>query len=345
MTKLSFAGQSDLGKERKNNEDFFLFKEDLFLIADGVAGEDYGEIASKIACEKVSASLKEYLLKNIPPKRAIVDALTEAHKEIIKVSKDKNALNMATTICALLIKNNLAYFTHLGDSRIYHIRGKKIKQLTVDHILGEQNKNGQKSNIITKALGAGKPDIVVQTLALKGKDIFVLTTDGLTDYVSEKDILGGIKESREYTNRERHFCNKMVSLANNRGGKDNITIGMIYVNQISLKKVKKNIIFTTASLFILAALLITGRIVTTPPSNNQSKKNIEIYNFDSFISEWKNAWESMDIERYGKFYSPSFFSSGMNRDEWLDNKKKLNRNKKWISIDIKDIKVEEERSG
>jgi PPM family protein phosphatase len=349
---IQFAGLSDIGKQRENNEDFILFKDNLLLVADGVGGEEGGEIASKIACETIAAEFFAVLDKVKNPSVALQHAVKKANKNIFAESARKNS-RMATTLCALYIHNNIVFYTHLGDSRIYMVREHKIKQLTEDHTLQSGNKRKKKaniserSNVLTKALGTGKPDIKVERLRLKEKDIFVLTTDGLTDCVSNDEILQHTEELHKPENmRNEQFCDRMIALANERGGKDNITVGIVSVNAITKKTFNKPLLYAPITLIFLAALLYAGKDYIKPyfqpVPNIIEEQLLTTHDFEVFINEWKSAWGSMDIELYGAFYAEDFFSSGMDRQRWLANKERVNSRKEWIEIDISDIGIEKE---
>jgi protein phosphatase len=251
MLTIEFASLSDRGRIRQNNEDacgHFVpatqqEMEDLgavFVVADGMGGHRGGEIASRIAVRSILA----FYSANSDEDRsqALARAFREANTTIIQESvADSTLFGMGTTCTAVALQGGLAYFAHVGDSRAYLLRGGKLLQLTHDHsIVGEMVRSGilsdedarnhPKRNVITRSLGA-QDDIAADTPAvpmpLEPGDTFMLCSDGLTTYLSDSDItsmLGGASPEEA--------CKKMVKMANEAGGRDNITVLVIRVKTV-----------------------------------------------------------------------------------------------------------------
>ncbi|MDQ2087156.1 Stp1/IreP family PP2C-type Ser/Thr phosphatase [Herbivorax sp. ANBcel31] len=239
---VRFAAVSDKGRVRELNEDSYRVITghdkipDAFIIADGMGGHSSGDVASNMAVEFA----KEYILNN--PEifssdentlNGIKILMEEANRAIYeKASHSEENSGMGTTFIVTVVLNNKIYIGHVGDSRVYLIRNNSIKRLTMDHsyieelikngsITREEAQNHPKKNIITRALGCNA-NILVDTLnsSIDENDIFVLCTDGLTNMLSDDEIMKIILEN----DNPSYSCNELVRLANEKGGDDNITV-------------------------------------------------------------------------------------------------------------------------
>jgi protein phosphatase len=247
MLTLEFASLSDRGRVRLNNEDAYgQFVPDtqaeieergvVFVVADGMGGHRGGEIASRIAVRTILAF---YTAESSPDRaRALVRAFHEANETIIQEAvADSTLFGMGTTCTALALHLGRAYFAHVGDSRCYLLRNGKIRQVTSDHsIVGEMVRSGiitdedarthPKRNVITRSLGA-QPDVAAETpdsVELQIGDTFLLCSDGLTAYLSDGDLAAALS-----ANGPEEACKKLVRIANEQGGRDNITVQVITV--------------------------------------------------------------------------------------------------------------------
>ena len=219
------AGATHCGK-RSHNEDAFFVDNDLglYIVADGVGGQDAGEIASKIVCQVLPERIRAGV--------AMADAVQEAHFAIANATtKGQGKPGMASTVVALLVRNDLFEVAWLGDSRVYIWDG-HLKLLSRDHSLVEtllasgeidldQAKNHPKKNIILSALGGGDANINVGQNGgvLRSKTRFLLCSDGLTDIVGPKrvsEVLNSIEDTSE-------ACATLVADAVSGQGRDNIT--------------------------------------------------------------------------------------------------------------------------
>ncbi|MFC2169090.1 Stp1/IreP family PP2C-type Ser/Thr phosphatase [Acidobacteriota bacterium] len=238
-------GNTDIGKKRTINEDnFVIFElsekpEPMFLlaVADGLGGHAGGEIASKIAIDSLRKNLVASIQKAHNPSThfntVMENAFKNINKEIFqKAAKEKLLTGMGTTLVASLIKPYSATILNVGDSRAYLLRGNSINQITLDHSWKAENlRNNQldkdeifKSplkNLLTRSLGfENKVKADTFQLELFEEDILLLCTDGLYSLLTEKDIL---KILKKYESQEK-ICQKLIDLANKRGGHDNITV-------------------------------------------------------------------------------------------------------------------------
>lgn len=276
-TKLEIGNLTDVGKKRTANEDYFGAYQgpygDLIIVCDGMGGNKSGALASRISVEMIKEHF-EKLPKEFDPKEELRISLEKADlalKEKAELSEELK--EMGSTAVVLLIKDNMAYTTHIGDSRIYMIRRKKAHQLTKDHSLMEQMidaniitreaaKEHPNKNVITRSLGAdgsSEPE-VAEPFALFKNDRFILCTDGLTAYADENELLQITLESAP-----QEACQKLIQLANDRGGKDNITVQIVAVkkgkhlplpNPVKDKQIKLISGITLLSVFIVAITFI-----------------------------------------------------------------------------------------
>ncbi len=238
MTK-GFA-KTDIGKARETNQDFYYIPHSendlsLYILADGMGGYNGGDIASKLATESVKSYIENNFSKTPHEKEEILklikSAVEYANMVVYEKSKTAEELHgMGTTLDVCFIYNNKVYIGHVGDSRVYLIRGEIIRKLTKDHsyvqqlvedgkITREEANHHPKKNMLTKALGCTayvEPDIRARNI--EKQDVLLMCSDGLTNMVEEKDIFNAVKLSPESAPE------KLVNLANDAGGYDNITV-------------------------------------------------------------------------------------------------------------------------
>jgi serine/threonine protein phosphatase PrpC len=250
MMTLDHAALSDRGRVRQNNEDAcnvfvpegpseLADRGAVFVVADGMGGHRGGETASRIAVRTIVAFYSANADEN--RSHALARAFREANKTIIEESMaDSTLFGMGTTCTALALYRGRAYFAHVGDSRAYFLRGARLVQVTNDHsIVGEMVRSGiltdedarnhPKRNVITKSLGA-QDDVAADmpdSIELEAGDSFLLCSDGLTGYLSDADIAGILSASTP-----AEACKKLVKMANDAGGRDNITALVVKVTSV-----------------------------------------------------------------------------------------------------------------
>lgn len=237
---MHVVSRSDLGKERENNEDSILIDADkgIFLLADGMGGHHGGEVASKIAVNEAYNYLAKHL-NRIDSGNDIAKQLTlalfKAHDAVLeRAQSDMKLLGMGTTLAEMTIKNNIAYVCHVGDSRVYLIRD-EIKQITKDHTLGdylveqniitEEKVPAQNWHELTQCVGAAGSIVPeLNEIPLKGDDVILICSDGLTDMLVNKEIEAFIRGEKEDLDGS---ADALIAAANERGGRDNISIILI----------------------------------------------------------------------------------------------------------------------
>ncbi|MFW5628521.1 MAG: Stp1/IreP family PP2C-type Ser/Thr phosphatase [Candidatus Cloacimonadaceae bacterium] len=281
--RFLYGNLSDVGRVRDENQDYYgrysgTFG-DLLLICDGMGGYQGGSIASRMAVEIISEHFKS-LTAHYDVKYEIEQAAMQAQIQIKKHQAEKpETEKMGTTLVLLLIREGNYWFAHIGDSRIYLKRDGKTNQLTKDHSLvqemldggiiePEQAKDHPKGNIITRALGTDNysPDIK-GPYQLKTGDVFMLCSDGMYEYLEHEEI-------SEYMDKEpQDACEVFVALANQRGGKDNITVQVVKIsgelmeNSSSGKKLHKWIVAIVLAIVALIAVrfIIVRFVMPTCP--------------------------------------------------------------------------------
>lgn len=247
MKTLS-AGLTDVGRKRNHNEDSFLIDEELqlYVVADGMGGHAGGGTASRIAVETIDRELRtaregaavdpftaETNLQESPLPEIFRSAVERACMAIFKAAQEDPRLNgMGTTVISLLVRGNHALFAHVGDSRAYLVRGDLIQQISEDHslvneqikagmITPEEARHSRYKNIITRSVGFEEEvQVDVMGLITEPGDYFVMCSDGLSNFVEDKEI----REVCLGTPEIAEIPKKLIALANDRGGDDNITV-------------------------------------------------------------------------------------------------------------------------
>lgn len=231
---MKAAGLSHIGKIRTNNEDAYYIDRRLNLIAvaDGMGGHKAGEIASGIAVEALASMNGLAQQEALQPVEVFRRIFSEANQQIWdKAHENEDCKGMGTTLTSVWLVDGLAYVAHVGDSRAYRKHGGVFRQITRDHTLVEELiKNGTidreaslchpQKNVLMKAVGADdsvSPDL--HEIEAQAGDLFFLCSDGLTHYLKDEEIAEILAEQRTLEER----LSKLIELALERGGADNIT--------------------------------------------------------------------------------------------------------------------------
>jgi len=253
--KLVSVARTDIGRKRRTNEDA-LFRDDargFYVVADGVGGHNKGEIASREAVEQLRMWVYgadrdlNRLVERVEAgddegiweiRRFLETGVKSACYMVYGMAElDPEKKGMSTTLSALLLRANLAFAAHVGDSRVYRVRGPNVLQMTEDHtLINYKVKHGMMTraeaekasgkNVITRAVGH-KDYVQVDTadIDVVAGDRFLLCSDGLHGYFTSNDEVaelcsdGSLEECAEAA----------IGMANSRGGKDNITALVIEV--------------------------------------------------------------------------------------------------------------------
>ena len=234
-----FGFKCNRGIVRTNNEDacFVIPSYDVYMVADGVGGNNSGEIASRTAVEIIAGYIRENNIEECATPDEIFGLFTQAidmaNREVFAMGRQNpNNRGMATTIVMTYIYEGAAYIANIGDSRAYLYRKGKMRRITRDHtyvnelidqglLTEEEAETHSQKNVITKALGAEPavdPDFY--RVGLAKNDVLILCSDGLYGEVGEEVIAEHIRSGKGMSD----LCADLVNEANKAGGRDNITV-------------------------------------------------------------------------------------------------------------------------
>lgn len=247
---MNIGAMSHVGKVRDVNEDNYCVLErdyKLFIVADGMGGHNAGEIASLIAVNDIKDHIVKYISTDMEAQliRGIIyEAFNKANENIYTHARENlSCEGMGTTTTLALKINSVLYIGHIGDSRVYIVRDNDTQQITSDHsLVAELVRSGNiteaeamrhpRKNIITRALGTEKNvKIDILTISFLPSDILVLCTDGLSNFVDKHEIEKIVLETED----SRETCERLVSMANKRGGYDNITVLVAKYNERNIE--------------------------------------------------------------------------------------------------------------
>jgi protein phosphatase len=241
------TGVTDVGRKRTHNEDTFAIveQENLYMVADGMGGHSSGEVASKLAVETMS---EFFVATSADPEATwpykmdktrgyeenrLVTGIKLANRRIYEAAQRETRLHgMGTTMVCLLAVRDGCLIGHVGDSRVYRLRGEALEQLTEDHSLlndymkmksmtEEEIENFPHKNVIVRALGM-KETVKVDAIHDQPKpgDLYLLCSDGLIGPASDEDIRQILVNTKDM----REAAQTLIDKANEGGGPDNITV-------------------------------------------------------------------------------------------------------------------------
>jgi protein phosphatase len=250
--KLAHVEVTDVGKVRDHNEDTIGSQPEigLWVLADGMGGYNAGEVASGIAVKTivdlVTQACKHEKRGEIESgtgymRQTIVlrDAIHRANKVINQTAQSQpQCEGMGTTLVASLFYDNKVSIAHVGDSRMYRLRGNRFEQITMDHSLlqelvdrgfysQEEAQRSTNRNYVTRALGVeANVEVEVQEIDVQKGDYFLMCSDGLPDMVEDEDIHLTIST---FSNDVRTVGEQLVKLTNDNGGRDNVSVILVRV--------------------------------------------------------------------------------------------------------------------
>lgn len=248
---LQMVSRSDAGMVRSHNEDavYTHAAAGLAILADGMGGYNAGEVASGMATTLLGSEL-EKAFQNTPPDRVDAGGKLHAHTAMeVEIARANTAIyqaaqsqpqyaGMGTTLVMALFHDNTLTVAHIGDSRLYRLRGEEFRQMTRDHsllqeqidsgmITAEEARHSQNRNLVTKALGVDpvvEPEI--RDYDTMPGDIYLLCSDGLNDMVEEEEIsltLQALSANLDLA------ATQLVQTANDSGGRDNVSVILVRV--------------------------------------------------------------------------------------------------------------------
>lgn len=249
---VTVACKSDLGRVRENNEDKFEYyipedetalasRGSIFMVCDGMGGHAAGQIASELACKTFIDVYLNHPAAEI--EQALKAGVIAAHRYVSDVGQAvPSRKGMGTTLSGLVLRQGSYYVAHVGDSRIYRLRGGELSQITLDHtwvdemirlgkLTHEEAENHPYKHVLTRAIGGEgpvEPDVFGE--ALQEGDVFLLCSDGLTNHVTDDQIRSFLGE---YGPSEA--CWRLVGAALQGGGSDNCTVMVVRVDELQDK--------------------------------------------------------------------------------------------------------------
>lgn len=252
--KIRSVGLSDVGKVREHNEDTIGVDADigLMVLADGMGGYNAGEVASGIAVKTIMSLVKEAYERQdmnladmesglARPTIVLRDAIMRANKIIHQTARTQpQCEGMGTTVVACIFHDNRIAVAHVGDSRLYRLRGNRFEQMTLDHSLLQElvdrgfysqaeAQRATNKNYVTRALGVeATVDVEIHEYPANKHDYYLLCSDGLSDMVEDEDI--HLTISTFGANLET-IARQLIQLSNDNGGRDNISIVLAQITE------------------------------------------------------------------------------------------------------------------
>ena len=224
---------------RHNNEDRFVvdLAQSLFLVADGMGGQERGELASGMAAEIIPRIVHDRLTAREPADVAVRQALAKANQAIVEAGRSQaEGRRMGTTAVVALHRDNNVYVAGLGDSRAYLIRGGKVEQLTVDHsvaqalvasgaLTAEEARHSPYQHVLHKFLGCVNmaEGADVRPFCPQAGDRLLLASDGLTNHITDDDLSAGPLQHPD----PQEWADFLVRTALCRGSRDNVTVVVV----------------------------------------------------------------------------------------------------------------------
>src|SRR5450432_4107194 len=248
------AGLSDVGLQREHNEDsFVVLKEyDLFVVADGMGGHRAGDVASRIATETISEFFRSTANEDVTwpfhfdtnlseEENRLLTGIRVANRQIYERStRSREYHGMGTTVVGAMFspRKRRMYIGHVGDSRCYRVRSGAIQLLTRDHSLindyllampdlTDEQRSELPKNVITRALGMqDNVEVDLQSDECQPGDVYVLCSDGLSGMITDQEIAEVVAANTDLS----EVCRRLITLANEHGGEDNITAVAVRVD-------------------------------------------------------------------------------------------------------------------
>ena len=251
------AAASHVGRIRASNQDSGYAGTHLFMVADGMGGHAGGDVASSLATQAVTAVADERFESITVAQDALVEAVKNSAQELSDAVRSHPDLQgMGTTVSALIRFDDKVVIAHIGDSRIYLFRKKKLEQITTDHtfvqklvetgrITAEEATVHPRRNVLMRVLGDfdTNPDIDTVVLETEPGDRWILCSDGLCGYVSDDAVAQILRETPDAA----EASNRLVEAALDRGAPDNVTVVIAGVNETNVSAASRPILVGAAA--------------------------------------------------------------------------------------------------
>jgi PPM family protein phosphatase len=294
------AGISDVGLQRDHNEDSFaiLSEQELYVVADGMGGHRAGDVASRLATDAIVDFFRSTVADDVTwpfhfdsrlseEENRLLTAIRIANRQIIEHSaRSRECHGMGTTIVGALYsaRKQRMFIGHVGDSRAYRIRDGEIRQLTRDHSLvndyllampelTEEQRSELPKNVITRALGMqDHVSVDLQSDDARVGDRYVLCSDGLSGMIDEQEMLEVVEQLPDLYEAAR----RLVAMANEHGGEDNITAVLVRIDddpRETLRAPGPDVDFDEASAVETADTPPAGDTSDTSPGGSESDED------------------------------------------------------------------------
>ncbi|MGH7233606.1 MAG: Stp1/IreP family PP2C-type Ser/Thr phosphatase [Nitrospiraceae bacterium] len=252
--EIRYGAKSDVGRKRSHNEDCFCADPELglYVVCDGMGGHRAGELASSLAVEMIAKHFQEsHRDPNLPMIGYYDPAFTSRTNRLASAIRLANHVinreahnqpqfaGMGTTVVSAVLSDQVLSMAHVGDSRLYLIRGHRIEPLTADHsVVAEQVRDGlltedeaersPQRNVVTRALGAEVTvDVELGEIPVMSGDVLLLCSDGLTRGVKADAILQVVRSEDD----AQAISDRLIEMANTAGGEDNTTVVLVAVSK------------------------------------------------------------------------------------------------------------------
>jgi len=273
MKNLEYAFKSYIGSQDRETSESFIHTDNLFMVVDGFGIDSLAETVKEETCRIVPNAFFKHLSENKNPADALVYAVEEANKKIIE-ERHKLGEKVAASISLIYFLDKIMYFTHLGDSRIYSFQAGELNQLTKDHTVKEEDPLAENKyddpralNALTHGLGIHeKPVVQVKKYPVYKRCLIILTTAGLTERVSNRDIAWLSKKVK----RPEKIIRTLINLDKRKGGSANLTVGIIKCG--GLTKMMRNALMTYFVFFLILAAVIGGFAVKFRSNDQETQK-------------------------------------------------------------------------
>lgn len=245
--KITGHGESNVGRQRDNNEDSFLVDDalGLYIVCDGMGGHQGGEVASRMAAEIAAreiAARRDLLSGKAATQEVtqlVAEAIRTANREIHqRAAKEPHLKGMGCAMTLLLASEAAGFVGHVGDTRLYLLRDGAVEQLSQDHTMvselvrsgvvsPEEQDRVPHAHVLTRAVGSQENvDVEVSVISLQADDRFLLCSDGLSGYVKD----GAVLEEHLSADDPATVPGTLVQFANEAGGRDNVTAVVLSVD-------------------------------------------------------------------------------------------------------------------
>lgn len=242
--KRLFTGMTDTGLIRSVNQDAYHIDSDgrFFVVADGMGGHAGGQEASRLATQTIQGYLDTHWNSAASSQDLLEKALVEANRSILEDQRQNpERSDMGTTAVVIIFRDDQLWYAHIGDSRLYRLRGAKLEQITEDHtwvaramrsgeITSDQARSHPLRHVLAQCLGRDDlRQIDAQPLKVQPGDRLLLCSDGLTEELSDQLIANHLKSIRA--------CEKaataLINAAKDHGGRDNITVVIVAIDGLN----------------------------------------------------------------------------------------------------------------